>query len=884
MAPAAVTAAASFARTKIQPPRQRPGLLDRARIAAPLAAALAQQPLVLLVAPAGFGKTVALTQQLAALPAGTALAWIGADDTDDLGRFAACLVAALDPFDLPWHVSPDALVAELERGGTAVFTAELLNALAATEVARGLIVVDDMHRLQDSAIFALLERLVERLPAQWGLVLASRSDPPLPLPRWRARGEMAELRQDALRFTADEVDALAAGRGDGALLLQRTGGWAAGLGLLLGGAARAGGGAAQLGDRHVFDFLASEVLDEMPAALRDFLLRCSVLPELTAARCAAVSGDARAAEWLDTIERRGLFVSVLDEREPTLRLHDLFRDCLAARLRREHAAELPALLRRAAEDEPDPLRRIGYLAQAGAWDEAEAVLGRLGPGMLAAGAVPQVLRLLAQFPPALCETSPALLQLRGLCAWAHWDWRTMGRSLAAAAAAWRARGDTQAASHAEVLAIIESVPGADPASLLRLRALIDDIAARPLSDETRTLLALVRSWHALADGRLDEIAAPLAEIVERLERGAPTPLWFQCMPPTAFLGLPGTRAPLQRYVAGVLQRAPAEPPSGLHVLATALQAGLALFAGRTDEAHALLQAADDDNRWLHRPPTQTAYLNTVGAFTQALRGDAAAALAATQTLLDGLDDERSSGRRATWLGHFLYLRLRVAAALDDATVQRETAARLAALSSPNEPQVFTRQRGSLAARLAALDGRWADAAAGFASALDDETALDHYGQATELRARWAQALLHSGRTADAAAALAPALARIAASGEIAGLRLAGPRALAALANADWRGQLETAPLALLRTAAAAAAAAAADPSPGVHAGGGRTEGPLSAREREVLERIAAGDSNKLIARALDLSPHTVKRHVANILDKLGLSSRGQAAAWILRQR
>lgn len=70
----------------------------------------------------------------------------------------------------------------------------------------------------------------------------------------------------------------------------------------------------------MFDYLASEVLDDMPTDLRNFLLHCSVLPELTAARCAAVSGDARAAQWLEEVERRGLFVSVLDSKVYTLRL------------------------------------------------------------------------------------------------------------------------------------------------------------------------------------------------------------------------------------------------------------------------------------------------------------------------------------------------------------------------------------------------------------------------------------------------------------------------------------------------------------------------------------------------------------------------------------
>ena len=870
---------AVFARTKIQPPRQRAGLLERQRIAQPLAEALIRQRLVLVCAPAGFGKTVALTQQIATLPVGTALAWVSADDADDLGRFASCLVAALDPYDLPWRISPEALVASIDDAPSAAvaLAAELLNALAATEVARGLIVVDDLHRLHEGTIFVLLERLIERLPEQWGVVLVSRLDPPLPLARWRARGELAEWRQHDLCFTPAEGEALAAGRADAAALHGRTGGWAAGLGLLLGGAASGSlaPGTSPLRDRHMFDYLASEVLDDMAGELRDFLLRCSVLPELSARRCAAVSGDGRAAEWLETIERRGLFVSVLDEREPTLRLHDLFRDCLGDRLRREHPEELPTLLRRAAADESDPLRRIGYLARAGAWDEAETVLSAMGPELLAAGAVPQVLRLIEQFPAALREASPALQHLRGLCAWAHWDWLAMGRAMTQAAAGWHARGDRRMVLHAEAIATIQGIAVADDTGRARLQALADAAAGQPLAADTGALFALARSWQALDDSALADVAAPLTEVVTLLEQGAPLALWFHCLPLTAFLGLPGARAPLQRYATGVLRLTPQEPPSGLRVLALALQAGLVLFAGDADAAWQLLQQAEADCRWLNRPPMQTTYLNTIGAYTHALRGERDAALAATQALLDGLDDERSSGRRTTWLRHFLYQRLRIAAALDDAGEQREMAARLGRVAEPPDRPVFVRQRGSLAARLAALDGRWREAAAAYAAALADETALDHYGQAPERRARWAQALLHDRRPAEAAAALAPALARLAASGEVAGLRMAGPRALAQLAGTDWGRHLDAAQSALLL----AAAAPANTSLPAGGAAAAATAGPLTARETDVLARLAGGDSNKLIARALDLSPHTVKRHVANILDKLGVNSRGQAAAW-----
>ena len=131
--------------------------------------------------------------------------------------------------------------------------------------------------------------------------------------------------------------------------------------------------------------------------------------------------------------------------------------------------------------------------------------------------------------------------------------------------------------------------------------------------------------------------------------------------------------------------------------------------------------------------------------------------------------------------------------------------------------------------------------------------------------------------------LAPLFARIDDDGDVGGVLLAGPLLLARLAAADWGDALAPARRQALQRWAAQAQALRAE----ADAGGVPAPAPadgLSAREREVLERIAAGDSNKLIARALDLSPHTVKRHVANILDKLGLQSRAQAAAWLQGQR
>ena len=889
-----------FAQTKIQPPRLRPGLLDRPRVERLLGDALARQRLVLLATPAGFGKTAALTRQIALLPPGTALAWISADADDDLGRFAACLVAALDPCDLPWRSSPDALVAALDGGRDArkAVAAELLNALLAADVPRGLIVLEDAHRIADPAVFEFIDLLLDRLPDHWGFVIATRVDPPLALARWRARGELAEFRQETLRFAADEVAQLVAASeqaqgaaGDAELnaLLARVQGWAAGLRLVLGGPRGVGAVRSSTSHRHLFDYLASEVLDSMPDALRLFMLRCSVLHELDAARCAAVSGDERAATWLEMIEQRGLFVSVLDEREPLLRLHDLFRDFLDDRLRRDLPGELPQLLRRAAAVEPDPTRRLGHLAQAGAWDEAERLLAQIAPGLVAAGGVAQLLRLIEPFPPARRETSPWIAQVRGLCAWVQRDIVTMLASLDAAAAGFDRCGEVDAAQRARVLAVLGMTSGGQIGAATEL---LTRVRSGPMDTYTETTAWQAASWHAFALGQMRDVGAPLARMVELLERSQDPLLWFQCAPPTSFIGLPATRAAMQRYVDGALARTQTDTPTPLRVMASILQAGAALWAGRLDEAAALLRQADDDGRWLKNPPNLVGPRHTYGALAHAVRGAAADAYADADARLQALVDSRTSGRRSVWLNHCLFFKLRVAAILDDADMVHAMAAELEARADPGETAMLVHERATLAARLAEADGRWHDAARAYEAALADEVALAPYGQAREARVRCAHAQVRCGRLDAAAQTLGLAFERVRSHGDLGGVLFAGRHALATLATTAWAGHLGAEQVAALvhwaAVGGASPAIARAAPSPVVVPEMGSpvqvlvdatAATPLSAREQEVLSRLAAGDSNKLIARAFDLSPHTVKRHVANILDKLALESRGQAAAW-----
>jgi len=627
-------------------------------------------------------------------------------------------------------------------------------------------------------------------------------------------------------------------------------------------------------DRHLFDYLADEVLHDMPGELREFLLRCSVLPELSAARCAAVSGDAMAAQRLAEIERRELFVSVLDDGpERTLRLHDLFRDFLDERLKREHGHELPELLKRAASGEPDPLRRVGYLLRAQAPSEAEQVLADEGPVLVTHGAVDAVVRLIELFPPALREASARLQLLRGLAAWARWDWATMGDAMQRAAAATGADAQQRQLARAYIAAAL-LVTGERE----RAGELLDALRAQPLEGHPLLILSLLETWAAFDDSRFAELVPLFQRELDELERTTSVALWYQGSPVPPFLALPGMRPLLQRYADGALARVPAAP-TALRALALGLQGGLLVWAGRLDEALAVLAEAERDTRWLGRPLNLSSIVYGQIAFAHTLRGERDAARAAWTV---HLEQNRSLADRPGMqrLSFTAYTAARMALAMGDDDEARALFALVEEQPKSGERPSLVLTRLALPGYRALLAGDLHGAISGFEQALQQAERIDLFGHASELRLRTALCLTQSGRPRDAAQHLAPVFARHGDDVEIAPVLMAGPRVLRALASFGWSGVLAEDERALLAQWSALSESLQRTPPVGATP---RTESLLSAREAEVLERIAAGDSNKLIARAFDLSPHTVKRHVANILDKLGVQSRGQAAAWWRQQ-
>jgi LuxR family maltose regulon positive regulatory protein len=392
--------------TKLFIPPPRPELVPRPRLGDRLNAGM-ERKLTLVSAPAGYGKTTLLSEWIHQGGAGPALpvAWLSLDSADnDPTRFLAYLIGAAQ--SLVPHVGQDLLSAlqSPEPPRIEVVLTSFINELAAIPqdcdrcCLLGL-VLDDYHRIENQQIHDAVTFLLDNLPPPpqgIHLVIATRKDPLLPLPRWRVGAEMTDLREADLRFTLEEATAFltrAMGlpllNGDVAILEARTEGWIAGLQLAalsmrgLDPARIAGFISAFSGDdRHVVDYLLDEVLDQRPAGTKDFLLQTSILERMCGPLCDAVRfgaaespsttngttvrfGDAEkpshpngtavtaagvGQELLQMLERANLFVVPLDNRRRWYRYHHMFADLLRHRLQATAgAAKVSALHLRASK-------------------------------------------------------------------------------------------------------------------------------------------------------------------------------------------------------------------------------------------------------------------------------------------------------------------------------------------------------------------------------------------------------------------------------------------------------------------------------------------------------------------------------------------------------
>jgi LuxR family transcriptional regulator, maltose regulon positive regulatory protein len=352
----------SLVSTKLRPSQARPKLVARPQ----LTATLEREPgrrLTLISAPAGFGKTTLLVEWLRERADGEeSVAWLSLDEGDnDPVRFLSYLVAALrrtvgERFGegiLAALRSPEPPRMEAVLGAFVNELAELPGEVA--------VVLDDYHVIDSESVHRIVSFLLERLPEDAHLVISGRVDPPLPIARLRARGQIIELHAADLRFTPEEAGAflgdamgLDISTGDIAALEQITEGWIAALQLAalsmrerkdVSGFIRSFSGS----HRDVFDFLAEEVLERQTEQVQTFLLETSILGSLSGPLCDALTGRNDGQRTLEQLERENLLFVPLDDDRVWYRYHHLFADFLRSRLERERPERLVPLHLRASE-------------------------------------------------------------------------------------------------------------------------------------------------------------------------------------------------------------------------------------------------------------------------------------------------------------------------------------------------------------------------------------------------------------------------------------------------------------------------------------------------------------------------------------------------------
>ena len=404
--------------TKLEPPPGRPthiprdGLMDRID-------ATGSARLLLIAAPAGWGKTTTLAAWSRRTAESADVAWLSLDPADDdPARFWAYVATALSRAAAP--MSLEVPIAEGAVPQEAL--ARLLNTLG-ERADPVVLVLDDYQVVTSSDIHEQVSWFIDHLPPALRVIVATRSEPPLPLGRLRGRGDLAELRSADLGFEHAEAESLLNGRlaldlrrDEIERLWERTEGWAAALylaGLSLEGrddrTAFVEGFAGD--DRHIVDYLGGEVMAALPSRLRTFLRRTSVLERLSAPLCDAVLETEGSQALLDQLERSNLFIAPLDSHRGWYRYHQLFREILHGELRATEPDQEDALHRRASgwlREHGETSPAIAHALAAGDAADAADLVARTWLEFVNHGRVSTVSSWLAALPEPRLRSDPRL--------------------------------------------------------------------------------------------------------------------------------------------------------------------------------------------------------------------------------------------------------------------------------------------------------------------------------------------------------------------------------------------------------------------------------------------------------------------------------------------
>ena len=411
--------------TKFNIPPLRSGLVPRPRLVELMATRLLQKEiferrLTLISAPAGYGKTTLALEAIKHI--GLPIAWLSLDEADnDPRRFITYLIAAMGQVSESVGHSTVGMLQSPQPPPDELLLTALVNEIA-TVSQPFILVLDDYHVIHTPPIHKQLAFLLDHQPANLHIVITTREDPLLPIPRLRARAQVLEIRQEDLRFTATEtaeflksVMGLDLSPDEIAALERRTEGWIAGLQL----AALSMRGRADLSgfiqaftgsSRFILDYLIEEVFEGQSPHVKDFLLKTSILERLSGSLCDAVTEKSVSQEMLETLEQANLFIVPLDQSREWYRYHRLFADLLRHRLRTSSITE-SALHQHASqwyEANDFPADAIRHALAGLDWERAASLIGVNSEALLKRGEVMTVIGWFQALPEDMLLSDPKL--------------------------------------------------------------------------------------------------------------------------------------------------------------------------------------------------------------------------------------------------------------------------------------------------------------------------------------------------------------------------------------------------------------------------------------------------------------------------------------------
>lgn len=887
-----------FLSTKLNPPTPTPSQVPRTDIWE-LVRTSQSARVVLVRAPAGFGKTTAMVQCRAQLQqSGVDTAWLTLDSADnDAARFLACLSSAVGVMsaDLPAEVADDAAQAGRSLGDMALDIMERL----ANHTSPFALFLDDFEALQEPTVVRLVREILDHLPRGGQFIIGSRGLPDLGLGRLRARGQLLEIESARLRFSMDETTEFFTRRRQIALpeeelsqLHRKTEGWIAALWLASVSLERREGRSDFIrrfsgSNQAIADYLAEDVLAHQGREMRNFLLRTSILRHLNASLCDALLPDGRSADILHRLEASNLFLTPIEGEERSYRYHSLFADFLRAQLAREMPDEQIGLHRAAShwyESHGRPVPAIDHALEGRNYAHAVKLLTVHGESLLEGGRMRLLARWFSMIPPVHTHDSPLLcvLNVWSVCL---------------------TRGPWEAMDLLEQAGLDTTDDPRVLAHVLALRPMM--LAMMDRKEEAyalgRAALARLPLGHAFADSVLSNEMAYVFSVMGQYQESHKL--------------LDAARRQSSASSGGsFFNRMYSESVEGIIDLEEGqLQQATARFRIAVGSTHAVSYRHTGGNAWAG--VLYAASLYELDALDQAdhllqvyvpLARDVGLAdhmiigytlLCRIAFLRGDVDQSFHCLAELEYLGHHRQLPRVVSSAKLERSrllaMQGNMQAAREELDRACHPEVWERvRRLRLPAhdlendvladmRLRILSGDAAGALPRLAGLIEEASADKRHRRALKLRVLLALAQSRSGDQRAALATMAAVLRAASAEGYIRLLADEGELAgqLARQVEEALRSE-NTDPLfsvylqKLLRAFGPAPVAETGLPAGGVT---GLVE-PLTAKEIRILALLAEGYSNSALAEKLFVSDSTVRTHLRNINGKLGAQNRTQAVA------